>query len=101
LSEEKNVTESQYKIRLYFSELENMKKGERVFDVLVQGTKVLENFDIVSEAGSNDTEVIKTFEDIPAGNTLTIKMDPKTGNTILSGIELIQETIQDKKISAK
>jgi outer membrane protein assembly factor BamB len=101
LSEEKNVTESQYKIRLYFSELENMKKGERVFDVLVQGKRVLENFDIVSEAGSNDTEIIKTFEDIPAGNTLTIKMDPKTGNTILSGIELIQETIQDKKISAK
>jgi outer membrane protein assembly factor BamB len=101
LSKEKQASEATYEIRLYFSELENKKEGERVFDVFIQDKKVLENFDIVMEAGKKDSEIIKTFSGITAGNALTIKMDPKAGNTILSGIELIRKEIQDKKISLR
>ena len=51
----------------------------------------MENFDIINEAGKQDKEIIKSFSGIIAANTLTIKMNPKQGNTILSGIEIIQE----------
>ncbi|MDO9339523.1 MAG: PQQ-binding-like beta-propeller repeat protein [Bacteroidales bacterium] len=101
LSKEKIVPDASYKIKLYFSELENKQSGERVFDVSIQDRKVLENFDIISEAGGRDKEIVKTFTGITVGNTLTIKMNPKTGNTILSGIEMIQEGTSDKKLSER
>jgi len=92
LSKEEIVPESSYRINLYFSELEKSVKGGRVFDVTIQDKIVLENFDIISEAGKKDKELIKSFSGIRAGNTLTIEMNPKQGNTILCGIELIQES---------
>ena len=101
LSKEKSVPDASYRIKLYFSELENKKSGERVFDVSIQDKTVLQDFDICTEAGGKDKEIIKTFTGITAGNTLSIKMNPKKGNTILSGIELIQEGTPDKQISAR
>ncbi len=92
LSKEKSVPETTYRVNLYFSELENKKPGERVFGVKLQDSKVLENFDIVSEAGQKDKEVIKSFTGIKAGDILKIELTPVKGNTILSGIELIQES---------
>jgi hypothetical protein len=91
ISKERRLPETTYTVKLYFSELESKKPGERVFDVKVQGNSVLQNFDIVSEAGKPDTEVVKTFQGIRAGNSLKIEMIPIKGNTILSGIELIAE----------
>ena len=93
LSRENTVSGATYRVKLYFSELENYKPGERVFDVKIQDVKVLENFDIISEAGQKDKEVIKSFPGIKAGNKLKIEMSPVKGNTILSGIELIQESV--------
>ena len=61
----------------------------------------MENFDIISEAGGKDKEIVKSFAGITAGKTLTIKMNPKKGNTILSGIELILEGTPNKQISAR
>jgi outer membrane protein assembly factor BamB len=93
LSNEENVEETAYTVKLYFSELENKKPGERVFNISVQNNKVLDNFDIVVEAGRTDKEVIKSFTGIKAGKTLKIALTPVSGNTILSGIELIQEPV--------
>ena len=101
LSEDDTDAEISYEVRLYFSELENKKKGERVFDVIIQNNKVLDNFDIVNEAGKVNKEIIKTFTGITAGKTLTIEMYPEKGNTILSGIELSEETQLQKPISLK
>lgn len=101
LSKDSVVHDATYKIRLYFSELENKKRGERVFDVSIQGRKVLENFDIISETGEKDKEIIKSFAGIIAGNTLRIDMIPKKGNTFLSGIELIQENISPNQTSSR
>ncbi len=93
LSKEEKVNETTYRVNLYFSELENNKPGERVFDVKIQDSKVLEGFDIIREAGQKDKEVIKSFSGIKAGNLLKIEMTPVRGNTILSGVELIQEPV--------
>ena len=101
LSKDNAAVERSYKVTLYFSELENKKQGERVFDVIIQNTKVLDNFDIIAEAGKVDKEIIKTFSGISAGKTLTIEMYPEKGNTILSGIELTEDTNGQKQISLK
>ena len=69
-----------------------MQEGERIFEVIIQGRKVLDNFDIISETGKEDKELVKSFSGIQAGRTLTLELVPKQGNTILSGIELIQES---------
>jgi Malectin domain len=91
LSKEDFVPESSYRVNLYFSEPENMQKGDRIFDVIIQEDKVMVDFDIIGETGKKDKEIVKSFSGIVAGNTMTIKMNPKQGNTILSGVELIQE----------
>ena len=91
LSKETNVPEASYRVNLYFSELENKKSGERVFDIKLQDKKVLENFDVVKETGAIDKPVIKSFSGIKAGKTMKIDLNPVSGNTILSGVELIME----------
>ena len=96
LSTEAEVTEGSYTINLHFSELESKKPGDRVFDVKVQGKTVLDNFDIVKEAGRTDKEIVKTFSGIVAGETLKLELVPVNGNTILSGIELIEEKMASK-----
>jgi hypothetical protein len=84
-----------YTVTLYFAELQGKKAGERVFDVRIQDTEVLDNFDIVREAGTSDKEVMKVFKGVRAGNNIKIELLPEKGNTILSGIELKQERISD------
>lgn len=44
-------------LRLYFAEIVYRKPGERLQTIFVNGRPVLRNFDIVSEAGSPDTEI--------------------------------------------
>ncbi len=40
-----------YTVRLHFSEPQPISEGERIFDVYIQGEKVLENLDIVQKTG--------------------------------------------------
>lgn len=96
LSDSEDETECSYRLNLYFSELENKRPGDRVFNIRVQDKTVLENFDIAEETGKADKEIIKSFPGIKAGNKLKIDLVPVLGNTILSGIELIQENIAIK-----
>jgi len=93
LSEEANIREASYYVRLYLSEPEILSKGERIFDVAIQGNTLLKNFDILKEAGQPDKEVIKSFNGIRAGQKIKIELHPVKGNTVLSGIELIKEKL--------
>ncbi len=101
LSKDNNVDVSGYTVKLYFSELENMRPGERVFNIRLQDHPVLDNFDIVSEAGKPDKEIIKSFTGIKAGKSLKLDLIPVNGNTVLSGIELIQEPLAVNKTVLK
>ncbi|GAB1452197.1 hypothetical protein MASR2M47_22530 [Draconibacterium sp.] len=96
LAEDQSVPESTYTVKLYFSELEDKAPGERIFDIHIQGKKVAGNFDIVAEAGKPDKEVIKTYSGIKAGNSMMLSLVPVNGNTLISGIELVQETLSEK-----
>ncbi len=96
LSNDEFATESSYTVKLYFAELEDIKPGERSFDIKIQGEKVCENFDIVKKAGTLNKEVVVSYECIKAGKTMKIDLVPETGNTLISGIELSQEQMAEK-----
>jgi hypothetical protein len=96
LSLDSLVQETYYTVNLYFAELQDREPGERIFDVEIQDENVIEGLDIVAEAGKSDREVIKSFQGIKAGKTIRIDLIPKRGNTLISGIELIQEKFAKK-----
>jgi len=88
-----------YRVRLAFSDPDNDQPGKRVFDVKLQGNLVLENLDIVKEAGGRDRAVFKEFSAIEVSEKLVIELVPKTPNPapeqlpILQGVEAVRERI--------
>ncbi len=50
-----------YTVRLHFAELYFSAAGNREFDVAINGTTVLTNFDIYATAGANDTAVVQQY----------------------------------------
>jgi len=79
-----------FTVKLYFAEPEDLKPGQRVFDVVVQGKTVLSNFDVVEAAGGPNRIVAKTFRGILASNDLTIQLTAKTGQPVLCGVEIVE-----------
>jgi hypothetical protein len=55
------------KVSLYFSETSGLVKGERLFDVVVNGHTVLTNFDIAAEVGTNSALVKTVVVEAPQG----------------------------------
>ena len=66
-----------------------------MFDVEIQGRRVLEDFDIAKEAGAPRKTVVREFEHIPVRGPLEVKLIPKKGaKPLLSGVELVHELSQ-------
>ena len=78
-----------YDVRLIFSEPKQLLPGERLFDVSLDGEKVLESLDVLKEAGGKDRMLVKAFKNIPAGKALRIELTPVVGRTLLSGVEVV------------
>jgi hypothetical protein len=85
-----------YTVRLHFAEVGRGKTTAppRVFDVLLQGKKVLDKLDVAAEAGM-DTALTKTFEGVEVTNELRVSLvpagdDPAVG-PILCGVEVSAE----------
>ncbi len=88
-----------YKIRLHFAETEDIAPGDRVFDVVIQGKKVLENFDVVKEAKGLNRGISRELSGVEITGQLIIELVPSVPESkhlpILSGIELISEGAPD------
>ena len=83
-----------YTVRLYFSEPDDLKPGQRLFDVTMQGKAVLDNFDIVKEAGGMNKSLVKEFRGVLAAADLKLLFKAKEGSTakaILCGVEVVAE----------
>ncbi len=96
LDGEKDKSKKRYTVRLHFSEPDNVRPGQRVFNVKLQGKPVLVNFDILKEAGKKHTALIKEFKNIEARDVMMLEMIPKsaanaTSTPIISGMEVIAE----------
>jgi outer membrane protein assembly factor BamB len=87
--------ERKYTVKLYFAEPDRLDAGQRVFDVSIQGTEVLKNFDIVKEANGVERTVSREFKGIAANGEMTIQLTPSAQASIrapvLCGLELIAE----------
>jgi outer membrane protein assembly factor BamB len=84
-----------FTVKLVFAETDELKAGQRVFDVQVQGKTVLKGFDIVNEAGAARRSLIKEFPGVQAAGQLVVRLTPSAGaavrSPILCGIEIIAE----------
>jgi len=82
-----------YTVRLYFAEPDETMPGERVFDVAIQGRKVLDGLDIVAEAGGSNRPVVKEFTGIMVDYDLTVAFaQRKKGKApLICGIEVVAE----------
>jgi len=85
-----------FTVRLHFAELDDVRPGQRVFHVKLQGRTVLRGLDVAQEAGVQ-TALVKEFEHVPATDALTLEFIP-AGSTlrletvpILNGLELREE----------
>ena len=86
-----NVASGDYEVTLHFAEIYSgtMSVGARVFDVSLEGVKVLDNLDIYSEVGGN-TALTKTFTTNVSDGTLNILFNHEVENPKISAIEIHQ-----------
>jgi DUF1680 family protein len=87
------VPPGSYRVRLKFMETYAKKRGERMFDVSINGKKVLENFDIIGEAGGPDKAVDRTFSGIAPDleGLVKIRFRAKVQSAKVCAIEIVQE----------
>ncbi|HTJ79487.1 MAG TPA: malectin domain-containing carbohydrate-binding protein [Rariglobus sp.] len=82
-----------YTVRLHFAETKFAEPQKRMFNVSINGKKVLENFDVVKEAGGGNKAVVEEFTGIaPDGNGL-IEVEFRKGqvdNPKVSAIEVVK-----------
>ena len=79
-----DVDNGTYTVQLHFAELYHQTAGARVFDVMVEGVLVLDDFDIFAAAGARNTAVIRTFDGIVVSDgKLTITIPQITADLAL------------------
>src|SRR5581483_3796535 len=79
-----------YTIRLHFAEEYWTTAGSRVFNVFIDGTQVLTNFDIFAAAGGEYKAVVSQFSvTVPSGGTITLQFAAVKDNAQVNGIEIL------------
>jgi hypothetical protein len=83
-----------YIVRLHFAELYFTAAGSREFNVVINGTPVLTNFDIFATAGASDTAVVEQFTE-PAnssGGMVIAFTNGAANQPMFNGIEILDAT---------
>ena len=80
-----------YTVRLHFAEIAFANAGARVFNVAINGSTVLSNFDIFATAGGGNKALVEQFASAPdATGKITISYIKGTADVPKSsGIEII------------
>jgi len=65
------ISNGEYKVVLHFAEIYHTATGKRIFDVAIENTKVLDNYDIVASVGAKTADV-KTFTTNVTDGTLNL-----------------------------
>jgi hypothetical protein len=84
-----------YTVRLHFAEIYWRQTGQRIFNVGINGTAVLSNFDIIATAGAADKAVVEQFTATanPSGQ-IVVQFTTVKDNAKISGIEVLSGTPQ-------
>ena len=81
---------SNYMVRLHFADYFWTTANQRVFNVSINGTQVLSNFDIIATAGAPNRANIQQFLATPDnGGQVTVQFTTIINNAQVNGIELI------------
>ncbi|HTS16454.1 MAG TPA: malectin domain-containing carbohydrate-binding protein [Verrucomicrobiae bacterium] len=84
------VLSSNYLVRLHFAEYYWTAPGQRTFNVSINGTQVLSNFDILATAGAANRANIQQYYAIPDNSgQVTVAFSTVINNSQVNGIELI------------
>jgi beta-glucanase (GH16 family) len=83
------ITGANYKVRLHSAETYWTAVGQRRFNVTINGTQVLTNFDIVAAAGAPNKAVISEFDAVANSGQIVIQYTTVTDNARASGIEIV------------
>ena len=86
------IAGTSYKVRLHFAEIFYNAAGIRVFNVFINGTQVLANFDIFADAGAMNKAVVREFMATANGSGQIIiqySNIPGKDNAKSSGIEIL------------
>jgi hypothetical protein len=82
-----------FTIRLHFAEEYWATAGSRTFNVLIDGTQVLTNFDILAAAGGEYNAVVEQFtETVPSNGIFTIQFVTVKDNAQVNGIEILSSS---------
>ncbi|MCU0645743.1 MAG: malectin domain-containing carbohydrate-binding protein, partial [bacterium] len=84
-------TNGLYEFTLHFAELEHLAAGQRIFDVQIEDSLVLNDFDIYAESASFSALAKKAKVKIN-DNQLDIVFLSKTGEPCIAGIEVASTT---------
>ena len=82
-----------YDVRLYFAENAFQEAGKRRFDVEINGQKVLNDFDILQEAGGPNKAVVKEFPRVSSNKDGTFEIKLVSGSADqpeICGLEIIK-----------
>ena len=91
------IPNASYTVKLHFNELYwgtslsggSGGNGSRVFNVALNGTNVLNNFDIYQTAGGANKAVVESFTtNADSNGKITIDFTGVTDNPLVNGIEL-------------
>lgn len=77
-------------VRLHFAEPDAVAPEDRVFDVSLQGKKVLSGFDIRRESDGRLRTLVREFLHVELGGILELELTPVKGESVLCGVEIIQ-----------
>jgi hypothetical protein len=78
-----------YTVRLHFVESYFTAARRRVFNVTINGVRVLTNFDIFSSAGGADRAFVQAFgSGADTSGKITIRFDASVNNASIAGIEI-------------
>jgi fibronectin type 3 domain-containing protein len=78
-----------YRVQLDFVEYYWSAPGQRVFNVAINGTQVLSNFDIFAAAGGKDIAIARSFTATASSSgTITITFTSLVDNAMINGIEI-------------
>lgn len=86
-----NDAKRSYTVRLYFAEPTDGRIGQDIFNISIEGQVVTKDLDVVKETGGARISLVKKFANIEAGQSLTVQLTSKKGNTLISGIEVVAD----------
>ncbi len=83
------VANGNYTVRLHFAELNKTAANARTFDVRLENTTVLSNFDVFAQAAGIDKAIVRQFPVTVADGAVTIDFIRRIENAKISAIEII------------